>query len=204
MTGIRWKNFRLKTWPQAQEDKSWFCIFARSYCDCFCENWQLKDLTLFVVIFRRFLVFPPFDHCANSSSIFWFLASLGEVSLLFWLGTRKLHQGQGRKKVWKSGWDGVCVGRGSLVKRNNAMGTICSLDWDWVDWSATIYPLVMSTSWAGSSHSSSWGIFSSAWLGLARDLFHFSLKSKIWPKMSQNLNLSFHNKLILKMTKLCS
>ena len=45
--------------------------------------------------------------------------------------------------------------------------------------------VVMSLSRAGSSHSSSWGIFSSARLGLARDLFHFSSKLKIGRKRAE-------------------
>ena len=47
MTGIRQKLFRLKTCPQgvlqAQDEKSGFWIFTRSYFACFCENWPLNE-----------------------------------------------------------------------------------------------------------------------------------------------------------------
>ena len=47
------------------------------------------------------------------------------------------------------------------------------------------YAVVLSPSRAGSSHSSSWRIFSSARLGSARDLFHFSSKLKIGQKRAE-------------------
>ena len=61
------------------------------------------------------------------------------------------------------------------------------------------YILVMSPSRAGSSHSSSWRIFSSARLGSWP--FHFSSKLKIGQKWAE---IHFCNKLVLKMTKLCT
>ena len=53
------------------------------------------------------------------------------------------------------------------------------------------YRVVMSPCRAGSSHSS-------ALLGLARDLFHFSSKLKIGQKRAE---IHFYRKLVLKMTK---
>ena len=66
----------------------------------------------------------------------------------------------------------------------------------WKVFQANTYTLVMGPSRAGSSHSSSWRIFSSA-----RDLFHFSSKLKIGQKRAE---IHFYNKLVLKMTKLCT
>ena len=65
----------------------------------------------------------------------------------------------------------------------------------------------MSLSRAGLSHSWSWRIFSSARLGSARDLFHFSSELKIDWKLSWNFNSQLKTYFLLfsirKLTKLC-
>ena len=65
-----------------------------------------------------------------------------------------------------------------------------------------MYFVVMSPSRAGSSHSSSWGIFSSAQLGSW--LFSLQLGIENWPKTSSTLSWRpiFYDKLV-KMAKLC-
>ena len=50
--------------------------------------------------------------------------------------------------------------------------------------------VVMSLSWAGLSNSSSWRIFSSAWLKLDRDLFHSARKKKFARKLANRHFLS--------------